>query len=155
MAIIQKRADELNPGDHVLSLNGGQEWVILRHYLAQAQDVKITVGVIGAGSAEHYWVPSGQYFEMVQPNLTPAQQHAEELVELLAECSPILGHDAISARINAMLDKITPPEPPTLAEALELIAFGAAKASGDYKPGDFTRRAEVILDRARRSGVLK
>lgn len=86
--------------------------------------------------------------------LTPAQQHADELVEMLwivANRVRAAGGDDTDAR--ALLDKIQPPEPSTLLpEALEVLE---AITNGPGISVDDLGRARVLLNRARRVGLLK
>lgn len=102
--------------------------------------------------------------ELEVSRLTPAQTHAEELLAQLNELVAyvLAGHgrvdgwDAIMAsarRGRALVDAITPPNPPTLAEALAVLV----DVPNHCEPvnADLAKRVAEILDRAYRSGELK
>lgn len=80
--------------------------------------------------------------------LTPAQQHAEDLlraVKAVVESGCVVGN--LRDSFQAVLDKIEPPQPPTLQEALSVVRDLAGGHSIEAE-----RAALNLLDRARRSG---
>lgn len=99
--------------------------------------------------------------------LTPAQEHAEELAEVLAYFLPQIerqvsqdlsdggvgmGEDLrLSQKARALLDKVPPPNPPTLAEALALLS--ALRDDGGLI-GPHTQEVVRVTDRAKKAGLL-
>lgn len=160
MGTIQKRADELKPGD--VFTWGGVRVVALR---VEARDNEIVICTArlpdpayagGAPSQVSYPRTCVMQVETNAPDLTPAQQHADELAEALLEVRtevPVLGM-LRRQRIDALLDKIKPPEPPTLEEALYALQLVTEQSNIPGLSGQEQVAADV-LDRARRAGLLK
>ena len=173
MGTIQKRADELRPGDViVIKAPGGtvapavdQRLAVLYTFSSaaiQGGDL-ITVHAVDLGGAQYMpgiliqaprAFSADQLLYVESPDLTPAQQHAEELAEALRvmmdchDSGAELYHD-YHAKYTTLLDKIKPPEPPTLAEALELV-----RKVHDTTPCGHKPELAAMLDRARRAGML-
>jgi hypothetical protein len=169
MGIIQKRADELKPGDVLPTQSGicsfpymvirgssrkGSEWVY--HYVCAVD--KDAPYVFEAKFAADI------VCNVESPDLTLAQQHAEELLALVRKMAGVFkySHTMSDADVAAhgkayvemaheVLAKIDPPEPPTLAEALESLDALTSETSHMPKARDY---ALGLLDRARRAGVL-
>lgn len=107
------------------------------------------------------WTPDMSVEVERAAELTPAQQHAEALVDLLRELADRgsaghVDHNSLCGRARKLFDKIDPPQPPTLDEALRLLASWPSAHRTPLPPGDepLTLTTEKLLDRARRSGVL-
>jgi len=156
MGIIQKRADELKPGD-VLPVKDGSVVLVGVRYLSA--DCVELMGCAMTDDKMDVKTRSQREFintrvAVESPDLTPAQQHAEELARALMDCLEALPRGIPEAtRAAALLDKVLPPEPPTLAEALaELEAI--CNSHDDESEYAAMQRAGQLLDRARRAGVL-
>lgn len=160
MKTIQKRADELKPGD-IIDFGIGR-YVLLRgnskgktlegeHYAdfaAVALDVPMAV--------IKPVVLTGEYKTEV-PALTPAQEHAEEMAELLRRIMIRVDDPMklIPQEIAALLAKIDPPKAPTLEEALKALSSLRDINSVDVATYEkICAQADSILDRARRTQVL-
>lgn len=170
MSTIQKRADELKPGDVfefderriVLAAMAHDGCIAVIH--AQIGIYPKSHGEYDSMVEEGRWNPSAQ-FAVESPDLTPAQQHAEELADTLRKLVDSLdngvmyhAHAAQPMKdAHALLDKIKPPEPPTLEEALKALeTLHASTHPGSEPHWSYDTEASVraLLDRARRAGKL-
>lgn len=121
-------------------------------------DANETVGVTyqpRAPTPIEQWSPDMSIEVETMVELTPAQQHADEMLALvrrfLAAKAPSEQEWLRNNDGRDLLDKIDPPQPPTLDETLaQLLAVQHAQ-----RPSDEMHRVAELLDRARRSGVLK
>lgn len=155
MGIIQKRADELKRGD---MLANGRIVTNMK-----GMGAFVVVHCIGERETSIYCdeYDKSRQIDVESPDLTPAQQHAEELVKRLWAIvdDSDQGNFIDLNGARALLDKIKPPEPPTLTEALaELDSLRShAKTCGAFKECGVVmeRSVDSLLDRARRAGVLK
>lgn len=151
---ITKRADELKPGD-VLVLPTRN---IVFRVDAEIGVLRVQVWDIEQDTTNNRWLQRSEVVEVEAPALTPAQQHAEELLELVCDAENLLVNwqDITSSQFDQgrkewadaakpLLAKIDPPAPPTLEEALALLARIWEAGNGEG--------LDAILDRARRSGV--
>lgn len=161
MATIQKRADELKPGDVLPVKDGSVVLVGVRYVSADCVEL---MGCVMSGDRMNVETRNQREFTNTRiavevPDLTPAQQHAEELLELAKNVS------AAAAGINpptgsfahiatALVSKIEPPEPPTLEEALTLLS-GVTECRLDGHLGTKHNAALDLLYRARKAGVFK
>lgn len=156
MGIVQKRADELKRGD---VLADGR---VVVSKVERSQENNISAFMHGEGESRtfEYFMPGERIVDVESPDLTPAQQHAEEL----AEAGKLIANQLVKSfypaemivaieTMRALLDKIKPPEPPTLEEALASLAV----ASGHLLniPSAGYKKMVDVLERGRRSGVLK
>lgn len=158
MAIIQKRADELKPGDVVTMGKNGKCSFLYASREAIADEVRMQFGAHNGWGLVTHMLNCGEdtVFHVESPDLTPAQQHAEELAEALQvmmNCHAYGAelYDDYRAKYIALLDKI---KPPTLAEALgmlEKIRFAAHLPAASI---DIINGVDAMLDRARRAGVM-
>lgn len=163
MATIKKRADELKPGDVITSFHGASNVTCPAIVVTGYSNGRVLV----VNELVSIWAPAGAVFigysqavEVEAPDLTPAQQHAEELAEFARHAtSGNYAPEELQALAFELFDKIKPPEPPTLEEALEALS-GTVKCIKD----DAVRLVDGkspyvvaldILDRARREGMLK
>lgn len=91
--------------------------------------------------------------EVEARDLTPAQQHADALVDMLRAMLTVGAIANVAPDVRALLDKIDPPKPPTLEEALALLA----ETRDELNPLSQGHGARVgaLIERARRAGVLK
>jgi hypothetical protein len=170
MAIIQKRAEDLKPGD-VLRTKGMNDRVVLA--------VTDSTNYIGTHTAD-LGAPSHQYPVPPMPNMRDtlfdvvvpdARVTDEELDALLAAGRVLVGmidsggiwdealSDADHASVTATLQRLRPSEPPTLAEALDALLTSADYIGVDVSPEDIdgnaaAARARDVLNRARRAGLL-
>lgn len=167
MGIIQKRAAELKPGDVMVDTNSNRYAFQYASSAVPAPHISNKLRLhcfagLGARAESQpgidrvsRWMPP-DYPVMVEASaldLTPAQQHAEELAAMVEKMadefkSGWAGSD-LEPVARALLDKIKPPKPPTLLETLGVVQ--------GLLDGEDTSvaAAEYILDRARRAGVLK
>lgn len=155
MKTIQKRADEIKRGDIIVDF-------------LRAADVRVPAVVLGdycngsvkifdaADTISRVMIGYESTVTVDAPSLNPAQLHAEELADL-AKAVANYSHSISVLREEAcaLLDKIKPPEPPTLEEALtaldNMIAMLADELPDD---DDDILNAISIRDRARRAGVM-
>lgn len=167
MRVIQKRADELRPGDDVALLMGGpmsapnlkERLVMLRFNGADLGNDGIAFGRLAhAGRAPltdiRYFRPDDSVNVEAPDELTPAQQHADELREMLWRAANFMRGRAsfteIEAEARALLERIEPPAPPTLEEALAALTNLLQPAIGPAQ----LEHARDILSRARKAGVI-
>jgi hypothetical protein len=161
--IIQKQADQLQPGD----ILPDPRRVIVAAVPQMGNTACIGVFTVSLGEAMSPQ-PVPKFFDLRQtvdvevpdPILTPAQVHAEELLELARMVSAVTAppgtSDAASiiGRAHALINKIE-PKPVTLDEVLRALVnaepkFAAVRGEGDRRIGPLLD----ILDRARRTGAL-
>lgn len=160
---IRKRADELKPGDvrlcqgeriafQYVSCAPPMAHMSQDHRLYSFAGLGREVNTAPASERLGEWMPPDWPVEVEAPALSPAQQHAEEL---LAFVRKIAASDYAQADEEAreVLAKIDPPVPPTLEEALELLGEALDATAIGFEPLD--RRISQFRDRARRAGVLK
>jgi hypothetical protein len=92
----------------------------------------------------------------IRGELTPAQQHADELRGLVRAVAAIpSGHRNLVDEARRMLDKIDPPQPVTLDEALGMLRDIREVID---PPGLGVTTGQILddmLKRARRTGALK
>lgn len=170
---MKKKAEDLKPGDVVLAHNDDGEvsarYVVVAKRRTDDYDFVITKVRIGKPELDQTFKrvhPPEDVFEVEaveSPTLSPAQQHAEELHEALAECLGITGckpgvsfdyYEKATQSARALLARIDPPKPPTLEEALDALD-AILNASCEELDITANKQAQTILDRARRSGILK
>ena len=161
MAIIQKRADELQPGDILLAgatcdrrivLTGARSTVHPDMWAVRWYDTQL-------GAIE---TPVFRPEVLVPVEVPDQLVSAVDLANLVGAARMLIDlHDSGEAgnllniqqheSLTAIVERFRPPEPPTLAEALaQLQAVHDAK-----HPGDELVRVYQLLERARRAGVLK
>lgn len=157
---IQKRADELKPGDVMIY---GDDRCSVLQIVRDPVGAKVKLCALPevgeVAELAPAWIRlNSAPIEVEAPALTPAQQHAEELAELLRTAVTVARQGASRVRqwvIDAeeLLKTFEPPEPPTLEEALDALNAVAGM------PGAFACKememADAVLDRARRAGLLK
>jgi hypothetical protein len=164
---ITKPARELVPGDVLPAAPGRYPRRVVYH--VHRAGVSVALHTMPTAPAVPASPPPEMYAADVAvaveaPALTPAQEHAEELFALAVRLADMrdtperLDFRALAVDVAApLVDKIRPPNPPTLQEALE--ALENLRPMLDIqaeKPGD--RRAGpalAVLERARAAGVFK
>lgn len=154
MAIIQKRADELKRGD---MLADGRIVTNMK-----GMGAFVVVHCIGERETSIYCdeYDKSRQIDVESPDLTPAQQHAEELAKRLWAIvdDSDQGNFIDLNGARALLDKIKPPEPPTLAEALDVVLAltRAAREQGTVEAGmhEPISNGATLLDRARRAKLI-
>lgn len=163
--IITKRADELKPGDILVTVDSRK---VVMHTetsdgFAQVICSTVALGPISMSTAH----PVDTLLDVEVPDLTPAQERAEELAELLrravkwATTPRESSNWAAAARV--LLDEIDPPKPPTLGEVL--LALMDAEPLINMDPEDavggpahtskVSDNARDIIERARKAGLIK
>lgn len=152
MGIIQKRADELKRGDVVLASN---IYVIIGKREPAGDHVAYKAYNADDDSDDTFVCYPYIAVSVESPDLTPAQQHAEELVEALENLAVGKTTIAQMAAARVLLDKIKPPEPPTLVEALEAIISLQPLLIKTEPDDSRLKPVQALLDRARRAGILK
>lgn len=155
---ISKRFDALNTGDIVMkesvrlavahvSKRGAVQCVSLSGPLVFTLDLPRPADGMVQVEVEQQPVP-----------LTPAQQHADELVEMLWRCANMMRGSSVRLDVEtearALLDKIDPPQPPTLDEALGMLRDIREVINPPGLGVTTGQMLDAMLDRARRSGVL-
>lgn len=105
------------------------------------------------------WVAECRAILRAATGLTLAQQHAEELadlVRLVAATDPkgSMESTSICGRARSLVDKIDPVNPPTLPEALNTMRalIDTVLTGGDAR--EAATESERLLDRARRAGLI-
>ena len=187
MAIIHKRADELQVGDVVsiyvppmptapgqfpaaptverLMFIGAEKNPRSVSHEMTAFFIVLAEGRKPSQTERHFYAFHSLDVEVPEAEpLTPAQQHAEDMVEMLWVAANHLrtsaqpGNQDVEARARALLAEVR-PEPPTLAEALEALYAITPLAFDDQMYDEDTARVKAdaykLLERARRAGILK
>lgn len=177
MGMIQKRAVQLIPGDVIVGMAAAKttrnavlhvaptEGCVMRVLLAR-------IGECRGGDSERmieitYGFEEKMQVESASPDLTPAQLHAEELAKYATEYLSLIETGARSGaclnerdckKLRDLLETIKPPEPPTLAEALEIIIAFASPPPAPRPVSEnavaLRKKAIDLLDRARAAKVL-
>lgn len=155
---MKKRVEDLKPGDIAIYARPSSFPDTVRFCVLGDSSIARRVGMrtlviaeIGDGSRnvsiEDITAALHDEVEVESRELTPAQQHAEELLAYVRQCAGG-GNDA-----DLLLDKIEPPQAPTLEEALFALEL---LYNGDV-PGLSGQRANAakVLAQARRAGVFK
>lgn len=168
MAIIQKRADQLQPGD-ILRTKGRNGRVVL----------SVTDGPIGIGTftadlgapSHHYPAPPIGYardtlLDVVVPDARVTDDELDVLIVAATrlvrlhesgDAGRILD-DAEYGYLGLIVDRLRPPPPPTMGEVLAALAKMTQYAFDDQMFGSDTAKekaaARDLLDRARRAGLL-
>lgn len=168
---MMKSTFALRPGDIIKERSGMPRCIVERRLSAVAgpdfcvslEVLLVTSNGLKQGSIVNIHDEEIEVIELQE--LTPAQQHAEQLLrwarDYLALCQYDYEHarsskdmTALEPRIkelSELLEKIDPPQPPTLLEALALV--NEVAESGLVCDSDRARFGAVI-DRARRAGLL-
>lgn len=154
MAIIQKRADELKPGDVLIAHHGRHSVLALTEDAGIVEVTTCELRKYGdeACLRERTTRECDVTVYVEAPDLTPAQQHAEDLADALdwllndERSSDQALYNEQVPKFRALLDKIKPPEPPTLRD----LAYALDSIDPDHMPPS----ALAALDRARRAGVI-
>lgn len=160
METIKKRADELQPGDIITSPDGALRRAVVAVELGPQMGALARIATVRLEEMPPQMRVDENYktellpVEVREAALTPAQQHAEELVEFVRAVMGLsVGDTERNAR--ALLDKIDPPAPPTLAEALALLAeIEQDQWTGAGSRHKLMQQARAYLERARRAGLL-
>lgn len=141
MGVEIKRADKLKAGD-MLAGNGMAGRVVVS--VGKPSGNSVEVRTQGADSAvATTFIGTASQVLVATLDLTPAQQHADEMFAIL-DAMPT------TPAIAAVLDKIRPPVAPTAAEYLAAIA-----AAHEGKDPDIKQRLAALIDRATRANALK
>lgn len=150
---ITKRADELKPGD--ITNFGTGRYIVLSLGLKPGV---VYMAPLETDKGTLMWreFESSSAMKVEAPSLTPAQQHAEELLGIARRAYDGLPEQAPwKAEIGMVLAKIDPPAPPTLEEALAILSDLERHAQPRELHFDspILERMFAILDRARRAGL--
>jgi hypothetical protein len=160
---VKKKAEELKPGDLVVALPGFDQKVIPAFVASvRFDDDQLNAVVTFQGQNGIATWSRGLEVEVVVGLLTPAQQHAEELLTMVRRAANLLSDHSFAPQLaddlRALLARIDPPKPPSaeeLAEALaELVKYNEMNTMEKIaaKPAEHTARA--VLERARQAGYL-
>lgn len=143
---ITKRADELKPGDVISRFDRPTSVVIQGAAPVHVGEVKFLAYDIGAREIITVEVGCSADYAVEAPTLTPAQQHAEELLRFVRK---IAASDYAQADEEAseVLAKIDPPQPPTLEEVIKALD----SIEPDYMPAS----AKQVLERYRRAKIIQ
>lgn len=138
MGVLTKRADQLKPGD--MFIIAGRTAIVRKIDVDES-----TTAVFVEGISEPTYIASSTLLDVPAPDLTPVQQHADELLAFVEAA-------ADSPARTALLDKITPPAAPTVPEMLGVLV-------GVLDPGvtaaQVKQRIEALVAKARRAGLVK
>lgn len=157
--IIQKRADQLQPGDIIVKRDVGRMVVVQTAQSGETVMILAADVATGFSSSPAVW-PAHATFDVESHELTSAQQHADELVELLWIAANQLrggspNQQKVDYRIRAMLKRINPPQPPTMEEmirAMEQLAEGAQHvADGTWDASTMQKMRDTAHDIIRRA----
>jgi hypothetical protein len=154
---VKKKAQNLKPGDVVIT-KIGQSFVVLQHATRSShpdfKEPRTNVYVANPenGTQGYTSFDYDSDVEVESPTLTPAQQHAEELLAYLGHARPYLRESSLAPHVDALLAKIDPPKPPTLEEALTVVS-SLYHMGREVDPARLTE-AGRMLDRAREAGLL-
>lgn len=161
-ATVLVRADRVAPGDVVH--RKGFAPAVVSGVRAELDDSRMLVlnvcdAQTGAIASEMVTHRPDEYLAVeVCQRLTPAQQHAEELLALVRETVAHGGHAATLDAMRTLLTHIEPPKPPTaeeLARALHELTHAAREQSTveSHMHQPIAGAAEMIK-RARAAGLL-
>lgn len=150
---MKKKAEDLKPGDVIPGNEAYGPRVVFSAGPSSTYPLMVAVRFFGlwANAIDEITAAKRAEFEVESPALSPAQQHAEEMVDIMRtivqrDFSPsVLIRDS-----EALLARIDPPKPPSVEELLAALAKLAQ--------GHSVERAKVangLLDRARAAGQLK
>lgn len=158
MKTIQKRADELKPGDVVIGFGYDKPGVFVGFHDRDAKDVCARFVIDGTDNIKREWMPFGRIVDVRGAALTPAQEHAEELLHWTRLMFDFIDSPATAFYneyrdgVRTLLSKIDPPKAPTYEEALAALAQLLSATPSHAEAAIDNGRA--ILDRARRAQVL-
>ena len=154
---MKKRAEDLRRGDVITNLYGAHMMrcpaVVINDY--ECGSVRLSDAAGGLGTI---MIGYAQDVEVESPTLTPAQQHAEEMLELLRRVLARVEdpRKLIPQQIRELLDRIEPPAPPTAEELAEALAALRGTAQPLFNVEKHViDAADAVLQRARATGVLK
>lgn len=158
MKTIQKRADELRKGDVITNFLGAADCsapaVVLFDYSAGRATI-----MDAEGTFRNPMIGYDSTVIVEAPALTPAQEHAEELLHWMRlmfdfiESPATAFYNEYRDGVRDLLAKIDPPKAPTLEEALEALRL-MCEAKDDQHDYENLKNAQKILDRARRAQVI-
>lgn len=166
---IKKQVQELAFGDIVIQ-PGEVDSIILgimshssSSALPEVHSVRANVAYGNSGGGKVVTVAEYQgEVSVLAPTLTPAQEHADELLKLLrlgvagyGAVERELGEESWAYYAEELIAKID-PQPPTLEEALVALALAREAldlADPDDAEGNPKGVADDLLNRARRAGV--
>jgi hypothetical protein len=156
-----KPARELVPGDVFVNPHPSSaiRWAVLCVVPADNGHVALTLGGLGELPPHINRLANASYngtleLEMVGPVLTPAQQHADELLALVEEfLRDGVRPDAMN-RAAALRDLIAPTVPPTVVEVLSRLEEYAGLVTGsEGASSPEAMQARAFVERVRQLGV--
>lgn len=166
MNTITKNADQLQPGDIIPAIPGMRHRRVIVMVRTDGRCVMPLTCDLGEPSKVPYLpsAPVEQYvssdkIEVEAPDLTPAQQHAEELLQIVRNVADMPNAPVQAKMARLVIDKIDPPNPPTYEELLASVKSLAKYINLDLGRLDTDERYSVdlaesnagkLLDRARR-----
>lgn len=162
--IIQRRADQLQPGDILPARNDGfaPRRVITaiapNNVPCTAQLFVSELIIFEPGRALRpplapEYIKLDEAIRVEVPDLTPAQARAEEMLDLLekvAQHAPAF----LAGEARDLLDELR-PKPPTMDEVLRVLASLSESTDDPGYIGLLRDDAKTILYRARKTGLLK
>lgn len=150
---MQVRADQVRPGD-VLRVPGFGPLEVRQVQIGIDSSRTFEVGIAGAPSSVLNTYRPGDMvaIEACSRRLTPAQQHAEELLELVRDMAKGNSYPSDAAELLA---KIEPPVAPTPEELAALLAEIRSEASAVIGIGiERGQRLDAALQRARAAKLI-
>lgn len=158
---MRKTGDQLEPGD-VFFIQGTRLVMLRAQGLDRANDGVLCAYLDGKGTrpeqlTTRYIRHDAQYdVEPHGPVVTPAQQHADELLALVHKLAARWSHDyhesSVVAEAKRLIKKIDPPKPTleqitdALDELVDIINSGAGGSIGTVE----LQKYQEIIERARR-----
>lgn len=164
MTTIKTPVRLLAPGDVLLDplpgpVGGATRYVVLCAAVADPGPVGLQLGRLGDIPAHLdrvatvAWIPDA-LVDVDRPDLTPEQAEADTLLDIIKQ---VVAHRRESpannpgmARAIDIMQRLIPPAPPTLEEALAVLC----KLCDEGAVGPQLNEAERLLHRARAAGVL-
>lgn len=164
--IIQKRADELKPGD-ILAKKGLHRAVVIATSQLNPQCVSIIMVRLGStGYINSPALPATNEapFDVEVPDPKVSDDDLADLIKAarawLNGSVPTISDRDLIARL---VDKLSPPNPPTLDEVLLALTDAAQwvgvdperYSDGIVEAGKVGNRVDSIIQRARHAGMIK
>lgn len=155
MPTVTKKAADVRRGDVILAINGTNvQTAIVLDVTRIAANVRVRCWDCDDKRAVSQDLPAGADLRLEAEALTPAQEHADQLADLLRQA--VQGRAGWIEPARVLLEEVS-PQPPTARElAGALLIMGPALDPGRPAEDVAERAAKVraMIERARRAGLL-